>query len=157
MSGFVVRMLGGIGGATLSVAMFGGGVAAAADPLVGLTYDKASGMISQWHGDAVVGSVSGSQLELGDCIVTSWKQSLFLDTSGRNSRSREYVLHLNCNNAVASPGHPGNSLSTPQGAAAKKDQQAATNIAKNPSYCEQSDEYLQACKAICERTGLCEV
>lgn len=157
MGRLVMRVLGGIGGATLSVAIFGGGVAAAADPLVGLTYDKASGMISKWHGDAVVGSVSGSQLEMGDCIVTSWQQSLFLDTSGRNSRSREYVLHLNCNNPVASPGHPGNSLMTPAGAKAKEAQQQAASINSNPEWCHTSEKRLEWCGTICESTGLCEI
>ena len=53
-----------------------------------------------------------------------------------NTRSNEYLLALNCNNHVATPGHPGNSVMTPEGAQAKKDQEAAANINKNPACCE---------------------
>jgi hypothetical protein len=155
MGSLVLKSL-GVGAATVSLAIFGCGVASA-DALIGKTYDEAASLVSGWHGNAVIGTVSGSQLTTDDCIVVSWQKSLFLDTSGRNSRSTDYVMHLNCNNKFASPGHPGNSLSTPEGSLAKKDQQAAINISKNPAYCEQNEEYAQACKLICERTGLCEV
>jgi hypothetical protein len=156
MGSLVVRIVGAVGAAILSVAMLGSGVASA-DALTGKTYDEASGMISGWHGEPVIGTVSGDQLATDDCIVTSWQKSMFLNSSGDNSRSNEYVLHLNCNNRLASPGHPGNSLATPQGAAAKKDQRAAANINKNPAYCEQSDDIAQWCETVCKRTGLCEV
>jgi hypothetical protein len=156
MGTLVLRILGAVGAASLSVTMFGSGVASA-DALTGQTYSEAAGTISGWHGTPVIGTVSGDQLATDDCIVTSWQKSMFLDSSGDNSRSNEYVLHLNCNNLLAAPGHPGNSLMTPEGAAAKKDQKAATNISKNPAYCEQSDAVLEWCEKLCKRTGLCEV
>jgi hypothetical protein len=156
MGSLVVRILGAIGAAALSVAMFGSGVAFA-DPLAGLTYSDAAAQLSEWNGEAVIGTVSGDQLRTDDCIVTSWQKSMFLDSSGDNSRSNEYVLHLNCNAYLASPGHPGNSLMTPQGAQAKKDQQQAASIDENPAWCQTSDKRLEWCEAICERTDRCEI
>lgn len=156
MGSLVIRILGAVGAAIVSVTILGNGVASA-DALTGQTYDEASGTISGWNGQPVIGTVNGDQVATDDCVVTSWQKSMFLDSSGDNSRSNEYVLHLNCNNRLASPGHPGNSLMTPEGAAAKKDQRAATNISKDPSYCEQSDEIAEWCQKLCKRTGLCEV
>jgi hypothetical protein len=156
MASLVVRILGAVGAAILSVTMLGNGVASA-DALTGLTYDDAAAKISGWKGEAVIGTVSGDQVATDDCIVVSWQKSMFLDSSGDNSRSNEFVLHLNCNNKLASPGHPGNSLMTPEGAKAKKDERAAANINKDPSYCEQSDEIAEWCQKLCKRTGLCEI
>jgi hypothetical protein len=101
--------------------------------------------------------VNGDQLETDDCIVTSWQRSMFLDTDGENSRSNQFLLHLNCNNSLASPGNPGYSLSSEVGAKARKDQEAATNIKEHPEYCERSDDNMQWCEGVCERTGMCEV
>jgi hypothetical protein len=156
MGSLVVRILSAAGAAILLVTMLGTGVASA-DALTGLTYDEAAAKISGWNGEPVIGTVNGDQVETDDCIVTSWQKSMFLDSSGDNSRSNEFVVHLNCNNRLASPGHPGNSLMTPEGAAAKKDQRAAANINKDPAYCEQSDEIAEWCQKLCKRTGLCEV
>jgi hypothetical protein len=156
MGSFFARFLGIVAASTLSVTIFGGGVAYA-DMLVGKTYDEASGVISGWEGDAVIGTVSGAELETGDCVVTSWQKSRFLDTSGKNDRQNEFILHLNCHNRLSSPGQPGNSLQSPEGAAAKKDIQAANNINKNPDFCRESDEIAQWCEKVCNRTGLCEV
>jgi hypothetical protein len=156
MGSLVVRILGAVGAATLSVAMFGPGVAAA-DALVGKTYSDAAASISEWNGEAVIGTVSGDQLEMSDCIVTSWQKSMFLDSLGEDSRSNEYLLHLNCNNYLASPGHPGNSVMSPEGLKAKNDQKFAESINKNPEWCTQNDRNAQKCEAICKRTGLCEI
>jgi hypothetical protein len=156
MGRLIVRVLGAIGAGMLSVATFGSGVAYA-DALTGQTYNDAVAKISEWNGEAVIATVNGGQLEMDDCIVAGWQRSIFLDSSGDNTRTREYLLHLNCNNSVATPGHPGNSAASPQGVKAKKDQEAAANINKNPDFCEQSDEIAQWCKGVCNRTGLCEV
>lgn len=156
MGSLVVRILSVVGAAMLSVAMFGSGVASA-DGLIGKSYDEAAGWISSHNGKPVIATVSGSQLETDACIVTSWHMSNFLDSNGENSRATEFLLHLNCNNRLASPGHPGNSLMTPEGAQAKNDQLQAAKINKNPGHCELSDEKAKWCEAICNRTGLCEI
>lgn len=155
MGSLVVRML-AVGAAPLLVTVFGTPTASA-DPLTGKTYDEAASLISGWRGTAIIGSVSGSQLVTDECVVTSWQKPTVLDSRGRNSRVRNYVLHLNCNNALAAPGHPGNSAMTPEGAQRKVEQEQAASISKNPAWCETSDKRLEWCQTICERTGLCEV
>jgi len=155
MGKLVVRILGAVGASILSVMMLGTGVASA--DLTGMSYDDAAGWISSHKGTAVVGSVNGDQVEKGACIVTSWHMSMFLNSSGENDRKKDFVLNLNCNNSVASPGNPGNSVMTPQGAQGKKDQQIAAKINKNPAWCQSTDKNLEYCQTICKRTGLCEV
>lgn len=155
MGKLVARILGVVGAAVLCTMALGPGVASA-DPINGHTYDEAAAKISEWKGNPVIGTVSGGVLEKGDCIVTSWHKSIFLDSSGDNTRSREYVLSLNCNNRLAAPGKPGNSVMSPEGAAAQKDITAAKNINANPAFCETSDAIGQWCAGVCTRTGLCE-
>jgi hypothetical protein len=156
MGSLVLRALGVIGAAMFSLTMLGGGVASA-DGLTGKTYDEAAATISGWNGTPIVATVSGDQLEKENCIVTSWHASIFLDSSGENTRTKNYLLNLNCNSRVASPGHPGNSSMAPDAALAKKEQQAAANINKDPSYCDKDDAHARSCVQICKRTGLCEV
>ena len=157
MGSLAVRILGSVGAAALSVTMFGSGVALAKDGLIGISYDEASAAISSKGGTAVVGTVTGDQVKTGACTVASWHKSIFLDSSGRNDNKKEYVFDLNCNNPLASPGNPGNSVMSPAGVAAKKDQLTAARINKNPAWCQTSDSNLTYCQAICKRTGLCEV
>lgn len=156
MRSFVLRTLAVAGTFTIS-SLLGSGLASGADPFVGKTYSEASAAISQRNGTPVVATVSGSALELNDCIVTSWSQSIFLDSDGANNRWREYRLNLNCNNPVATPGHPGNSAMTPQGLEAKKEQEEAAQINKNPAWCEKSDKNMNYCVGVCDRTGECEI
>jgi len=160
MGTFVVRIVGAVGAAALSVAMVGSGIASA-DALAGNTYADAAAKISSWKGTPVIATVSGDQLATDDCIVTSWHKSKFLDSAGRNDRPQEYLLTLNCNNSVASPGNPGNSAMSKEGAAAKraqeKDQQMVAAINKNPPWCHKSKDNLANCQKVCERTGACEV
>jgi hypothetical protein len=138
------------------MAMLGAGVASA-DGLTGKTYGEAAATISGWKGTPVIATVSGDQLDKDSCIVTSWHSSIFLDSSGENGRTKNYLLNLNCNNRIASPGHPGNSMMAPDAALAKKEQQAAANINKDPSYCDIDEGHARSCVQICKRTGLCEV
>lgn len=157
MCSLIARIVGVVGAAIVSVTLFGNGVASA-DALIGLTYDQAVATIaSKWNGKAVIGTVSGDQVPKEDCIVTSWQNSIFLDSDGTNSRKDEILLHLNCNNRLASPGHPGNSSMSPEGVTAKKDQEAAASINKDPEFCEESDEIAEWCQKVCSRTGLCEI
>src|SRR3954453_6777118 len=104
----VVRILGAVGAAITSLSILGVGVASA-DAVTGHTYSDASAAISSVNGKPVIATVSGNQLKTSDCIVTSWHTSKFLNSSGRNDRKQEWLLNLNCNNLVASPGKPGNS------------------------------------------------
>ncbi|WP_155948760.1 hypothetical protein [Mycobacterium sp. URHB0044] len=146
-----------MGAALLSVAVLGSSVASAADGLTGSSYSEAAAWISSHSGTPVVGTVSGDQVEKGNCIVVSWHKSMFLDSSGDNTRGNDYVLNLNCYNPLASPGQPGNSAMSPAGVKAKEEQKQAASIDKNPAWCETSDSRLKWCQGVCNRTGLCEI
>lgn len=150
-----VRLTGGIAAATISIAVFGTGTAFA-DPYAGQTYGEAKSQISSMHQTPVIATVSGGQVATDECIVVSSAKSSFLDSSG-DARGNEVLVNLNCNEGIAAPGKPGNSAMSPAGQQAKKEQKAATNISKDPSYCDQSDEVLAWCHKICTKTGLCEV
>lgn len=149
--------MGPVAGLALLVAMFGSGVASAADPLIGKKYSDAASWISGRNGTPVVATVNGSQLATDDCIVTAWHRGGFLNSRGRDDRTMEYYVHLNCNNSVASAGHPGNSVMTPEGAKGKRQHERAAAINANPEKCQQDEQMLEYCRKICESTGLCEV
>ncbi|WP_319453706.1 MULTISPECIES: hypothetical protein [unclassified Mycobacterium] len=155
MKFLIVRIAGAVAAATVSMGVFGSGVASA-DPYAGQTYADAKATIAQYHQTPVIATVSGDRLATDDCIVVSSSKSSFLDSSG-GTRGNEVLINLNCNEGVAAPGKPGNSAMSPAGQAAKKEQKAATNISKDPSYCQQSDEVLAWCHELCTKTGLCEV
>lgn len=143
-------------GAALAVSVLGSGVASA-DPLAGDTYADAAEKISGWGATPVIYSVVGTGLPTDECIVTSSQQSNFLNSSGTNSRSGEFLVNLNCNRKVASAGHPGNSAMSPEGRAAKKDETNALYVEKHPDVCEKSDGAMTWCENLCKRTGLCTV
>jgi hypothetical protein len=147
LAGAVVSVLIGI--------LTSGSHIASADAFTGKTYADAAATIAEWKSTSVIATVSGSQLSTDECIVVSWSKSIFRDTSG-TSRSGEYLLNLNCNRTLASPGHPGGSLMTPEGRQQKKDEVTAGKIAKNPAICESADTAPQWCERICNKTGLCE-
>jgi hypothetical protein len=157
MGSVIVRTLGAVGAAVLSVAMFGAGVACASDQLIGKTYSEASAYISQYKGKPVIATVTGDQLEIDECIVTSWQMSKFLNSSGKNERGNEWRLSLNCNNPLAAPGKPGNSAMSPGGVNTKTEEHGAEYINENPSVCDQDKDHKDWCVTICARTKLCEV
>lgn len=130
---------------------------ASADALTGATYADAAAYITDtYKSTPVVATVVGDQLDKNDCIVASWSRSNFSDSSG-STPPNEILLNLNCYAKVASAGTPGNSLASPAGRNAHRDQQAAENIAKDPGFCEDNAENLAYCQRVCKRTGLCEV
>ncbi len=113
------------GTAALAVGM-GSGVAYA-DPLVGETFSKASGMISSWGGTVVVSTVVGGGQNRDDCTITSWRKD-------PNNKSR-YLLALSCDAPVAAPGLSGNSVASPKGREAIKHQANIKWRSQNPQWC----------------------
>lgn len=150
----IARAVGIVFGVALAVAAFGSGVASA-DRFAGKTYAEAAAKIAEWKGTAVIATVSGSQLDTDDCIVTSSSKSSFRGPSGE-SRKGEWLLNLDCNRPLASPGHPGNSLMTPEGRQEREDEASASRIAKDPTWCEKSDKNGAYCERLCKKTGLCD-
>src|SRR5689334_8919601 len=157
MKSSVARILSLAAGIIVLLAMFGTGVASAKDLFIGKTYAEAAAVITDRKGTPVVSTVTGDQLPTDDCIVTGWHTSKFLNSEGKNDRAGQFLLSLNCNKDVATPGHPGNSVMSPQGAQGKKDQTTAETIAKRPGWCHTAEQRLEYCQKVCKRTGLCEV
>lgn len=154
-----VKFLGRFAVAALGLAALVATAAPAnADDYTGTTYSKASGLASQQGRTPVVATVNGDSVELDDCIVVSWRQSSARDPLANGaSRANEVLFNLNCNATLASPGKPGNSAATPQGRAAKEDNDNAEYIAEHSEECYKTDDALQYCQQICAKTGKCEV
>lgn len=129
---------------------------AAADSLTGKTYSEVAAKISEWDGKAIIKSVIGSRLPTDECVVTNWHRGSFRTSSG-GKRGGEFLLTLNCNARVAGPGVPGNSAVTAAGKQAKKDQEFALRISKNPAGCQESAAKMEWCQQICAQTGLCKI
>jgi hypothetical protein len=136
------------------MAMFGAGTASA-DALTGKTYSDAAAIVSGWNRTAVVETVNGSQLASDDCIVSSWRKWTTTDPAGK--RLNQVLMNLNCNQGLAAPGKPGNSMASPEGRQRAKDNTMAALVAKNDKDCYQSDAAMNWCVALCNRTGLCSV
>lgn len=151
-----LRSAGVVVAVVLTAVTLGSGIASA-DPLIGKRYSDAVSWISQRNGKPVVTTVSGSQLALDDCIVSSWTQGGFRNSRGRNDRWNEFYLHLNCNKQLASAGHPGNSLASPDGKKRKKQEDWAASINEHPEQCRRSEAAFENCRSFCERTKLCTI
>ena len=150
------RVTTALAAAALLLVGLGPGSAWAADPLIGKRYAEAASSIARWNGTPVVATVSGSQRALDDCIVISWTKGGFLNSRGKNDRRHEYYLNLNCNNPVASPGRPGNSIMSPDGVKAKKQQELVAALNKNNERCFEDQAHIDWCRRLCTTTGLCE-
>ncbi|MED5811062.1 hypothetical protein VST63_01700 [Mycolicibacterium sp. 050232] len=136
-----------VAASTTAVLLDAGVADANQDPLIGKTYAEAAEKISEWSSTPVVNSTVGDALPRDDCIVTSWRKVRKLDASG-NERPTEHLLNLNCSQVLATPGHPGNSLATPEGREEARLQKRAEFINTHPAYCEREPE---ACISFCER------
>ena len=133
----------------------GMGHASANNEYAGQTYAEASGRISGGGGTVVIASVVGSQVQTDDCIVMSSRKSSNLDSSGR-SRGYQIQLDLNCNQALAQPGKPGNSLASETGSEAKKVLSWIETWNKgNVNSCIKNAESAKWCLGQCEKYGGC--
>jgi hypothetical protein len=94
----------------------GAGVACAAPAVVGKTYADAKSAIADSGGTAVVESRVGDRKAENDCVVTSVRDSDFLDASGK-SQGKNVLVDLNCYATYASAVFPGYSLGSPEGRA----------------------------------------
>jgi hypothetical protein len=145
----VIRGLCTIIAVVLLMHVFGVGEAfAKTDPLVGRTLADASSRVTKWNGTVVVASVVGGVLDRDDCIVTHWQKSTLRNDFGHRVNSN-YYLHLNCNNALAAAGTPGNSLASPEGQAQAKVEKRADWINTHPESCQKSAKAMKNCENFC--------
>lgn len=123
--------------ASVSMALFGTGAAAAAPDVVGETYADASSAISDSGGTPVVATSVGGRVPQDECIVVNaWPGSFVRDSGGEFSAATgEVMLALNCNSDHATATQPGPSVASPEGREAK----AAADSAK-----AQEEQELQA-------------
>jgi len=113
--------------------------------------------VSEMGAKAVIASVVGGDLPVDDCRVTRYQRGSFRDEMGRARSEVEILLYLDCNARLASPGSPGASLASPEGRDMKKDRDYALLIKQNPEWCGLTDENMQVCRAVCDKTRMCEI
>ena len=146
-----------VGGVVVAAGLFaalGSGVVYANpyDPYSGQTYADAMSAINSSGGSATIATKEGSYLPLDQCIVT-----------GSRRINSKFMLDLNCNDTSALNGHPGNSVTTPQGQKVQQTQNTARDISENfaqataagqKSWCEENAE---SCANFCTKqaAGLC--
>lgn len=143
-------------GAMCASGMLGSGTAVASSDYSGWTYKDAAQHISGQGQKAIIGTVVGDQLPTDSCMVASSTTASNLDSSGR-SRGSAILLNLNCNMALASPGHPGNSSVTPQGKEAISELNAIAYMNKNPeAACPDDGKSITWCINTCQKwAGKC--
>jgi hypothetical protein len=105
---------------------------AAADDYAGKTYADTSAALSNANMKPVIATVVGSTLPLNKCIVTHSEKAPWLKGDNFAQVTNTVLLNLNCNAAVATAGLPGNSAASPEGRAAKKEQEAEVWKATTP-------------------------
>lgn len=107
----------------LAASVFGYGVASA-DPYAGETYGDAASSLSGAGMTVVVGGRVGSDLPTEKCTVTRSQKAPWVKGDSFQPVNNTMLLFLNCNQAVASAGKPGNSAASPEGQQALKDERA---------------------------------
>ncbi len=144
---------GGIGGAVAVVVMLNASPAYAINEYNGLTYAKAVESIQGWGGTPVIATREGSYLPTDQCIVVGSRKQSSVSGGGK------IMLDLNCNDASALNGHPGNSVATPEGKKVLQARQTAKSLNEDyaaasangqESYCEQN---AANCIGFCQGVG----
>jgi hypothetical protein len=149
----VTRILAGaVGVSCLALAVLGVADAAAVDEYKGRTYEQAQSSISSWGGKIEISSRVGSYLPTEQCVVSG----------SRTDRGRSAILlDLNCNDTAAVYGHPGNSVTSPQGKRVQQRRESAERLSNNyekaiaagqEPYCARD---VENCIAVCEEARSC--
>jgi hypothetical protein len=100
--------------------------AASSPTVVGQKYSDARGSLSSAGYSVVVSTTVGDQLQRDDCVVTRQQDRTVPPPENTGaSATKQTLLSLNCDAAVASATKPGNSLASPAGAAAAAAAKAA--------------------------------
>lgn len=105
----------------VSLAAFGTGVASA-DDYAGQKYSDASSAISDAGDKAVIATRAGDELDDDNCVVTHSQKAAWLKGDDFAPVTDTILLNLNCDAPVASAKAAGNSVASPEGKAALKEQ-----------------------------------
>lgn len=123
------------------VVLAGAGVASASPSVVGMTFDKAQEAVEDAGLTAEVSTTTGAALPQSECIVVNQVVRAAV-TFGREYTPTKMLLSLNCNATLATAGHPGNSVASPEGHEAKKQQEAEAwrRTPDGQAWCEQAQQ-----------------
>lgn len=125
--------------------LFGTSTSSAAPAYAGHTYGDAAQKIKDKGATPVIATVVGSQLPTDECFVTNSYPSITLNSSGRKAHGGSWMFDLNCNNPVAEPGKPGNSITSVAGGKAKLLTGYIAVFNKHPEKCSDPAWCLQIC------------
>lgn len=152
MKRLLVGVVGGV--AALSV-IFGAGPASADNEYKGQTYEQ---VMKSTGNRAVIASRSGSYLPTEQCRVTGNRRATY------GNGETKLLVDLNCNDASALNGHPGNSVVTDAGKRALKwrgyardfsaNYAASIEAGKTPR-CLANEDEMKGCLRLCKETGEC--
>ena len=134
----------GVGAAGVALGLFGGGTAAAADDVVGMTYGDAVSTIEEGGGTAKIAVTVGDRQDaMGDCLVTNATPAPFTRYNDGEAAHAdgEVLLTLNCNRGAATAGVPGASAASPEGRAftAKAEEAAAAQQSEEAELAEAGE------------------
>lgn len=122
--------VGAVAVATTLASVTGTATAQASPNVVGQKYSDASSALSSGGYTPVVSVTVGDRLHWPDCIVVRQQdRTAQPPANSGGSGTKQTLVSLNCDAAVASAVEPGNSLGSPEGRAAKAAQQQAAQQA----------------------------
>jgi len=108
--------------------------AASSPTVVGKKYSDAKGALGSAGYSVAVSTTVGDQLARDDCTVTRQQDRTVPPPENTGaSATKQTLLALNCDAAVASATKPGNSLGSPTGAAAAAAAKASATASPPPS------------------------
>jgi thiamine monophosphate kinase len=105
-----------------------------------MTFAKAKQVVASAGLEFEVSTTVGTALQQGDCVVSNQAMRSAV-AFGREYKGSKLLLSLNCNDTVASAGHPGNSAASPEGREAKKEQAKVewlSTTADGQAWCAQA-------------------
>ena len=108
--------------------------AASSPTVVGQRYSDAKGALGSAGYSVVVSITVGDQLQRDDCVVTRQQDRTVPPPENTGaSATKQTLITLNCDAAVASANKPGNSLASPAGAAAAAAAKASATATPSPA------------------------
>ncbi len=102
--------------------------------MVGQKYSDAKGALASAGYSIVISTTVGDEQSRDDCVVTHQQDRTVPPPENTGaSATKQTLLSLNCDAAVASATKPGNSLASPEGRAAAAAAKASATATPSPS------------------------
>jgi hypothetical protein len=134
----ITRCLCGLGISSSAIAAAVGAAgpaqAASSPTVVGQKYSDAKGALGSAGYSVLVSITVGDQVQRDDCVVTRQQDRTVPPPENTGaSATKQTLITLNCDAAVASATKPGNSLASPAGAAAAAAEKASATATPSPA------------------------